>query len=261
MRANQYSAASGSCRAPPCAAPRSGRRRRRRPCRSAAGCPAGPAPTASSDRAALAVLFPPGPPISLQQVQRAARIAVGGARQALPRAVIGAGSPSVANAPRPAPAPVLRPRAAEFVDPRAGQQRIVDLEGRVLRGGADEDQRAVLDEGQERVLLCLVEAVHLVDEQHRVSPLAVLRARRRPRRGCPSRPASTADSCQDVGIGGLGGDQARAWSCRHPAGPRGSWSAAGRAPRRAQRLARTEQVRLADELVELVGRACAASGS
>ena len=35
----------------------------------------------------------------------------------------------------------------------------------ILRRGADEDDRAVLDPGQQRILLGLVEAVHLVDEE------------------------------------------------------------------------------------------------
>ncbi len=55
--------------------------------------------------------------------------------------------------------------AAEHEDLAAGQQRAVQGEGGVLGGGADEDDRAVLDHGQEAVLLGAVEAVHLVDEQ------------------------------------------------------------------------------------------------
>ena len=61
---------------------------------------------------------------------------------------------------------------------RARQERGVDLERRVLRRGADEDHRAGLDVRQERVLLALVEAVDLVDEEHRA--LAAL-VQRRPR--------------------------------------------------------------------------------
>src|SRR3546814_8671245 len=44
------------------------------------------------------------------------------------------------------------------------------LEGRVLGGGADQDHRAVLDIGQEAVLLGAVEAVDLVDEQQSAAP-------------------------------------------------------------------------------------------
>ncbi len=46
----------------------------------------------------------------------------------------------------------------------ARQQRRVDLEGRVLGGRADEGEQPRLDMRQEGVLLRLVEAVHLVDE-------------------------------------------------------------------------------------------------
>jgi hypothetical protein len=55
----------------------------------------------------------------------------------------------------------------ERVDPAAREQRRVDLEGRVLGGGADQHDGALLDVGQERVLLGLVEAVDLVHEQDR----------------------------------------------------------------------------------------------
>jgi hypothetical protein len=47
------------------------------------------------------------------------------------------------------------------------QQRRIDLERRVLGGRADEGEQARLDMRQEGVLLGLVEAVHLVDEDHR----------------------------------------------------------------------------------------------
>ena len=60
---------------------------------------------------------------------------------------------------------------------QARQQRRVDLEIGVLGGRADQRDRAVLDLRQQRVLLRLVEAVDLVEEQHRrpaalVDPLA-----------------------------------------------------------------------------------------
>ena len=67
-------------------------------------------------------------------------------------------------------ADVLGRERTQDVDTRAGQERVIDLEGRVLGRRADEAQRAVLDEGQERVLLRLVEAVHLVEEQDRWAP-------------------------------------------------------------------------------------------
>ncbi|MNI57209.1 hypothetical protein D3C73_1122580 [compost metagenome] len=63
--------------------------------------------------------------------------------------------------------------ALEHVDAGAGEQGVVEFERRVFRGRADENQRAVFDIRQERILLGLVEAVHFVDEQDR--PPAVLR--------------------------------------------------------------------------------------
>ena len=54
----------------------------------------------------------------------------------------------------------------------AREQRADDREERVLRGRGDEGHPAVLDAGQQRVLLGLGEAVHLVDEEHRLLPAA-----------------------------------------------------------------------------------------
>jgi hypothetical protein len=64
---------------------------------------------------------------------------------------------------------ILRLQRTEHVNTRAGQQRADHFERRILGGRADEGQRAVFDVGQEGVLLCLVEAVHLVEEQDRAS--------------------------------------------------------------------------------------------
>jgi hypothetical protein len=67
---------------------------------------------------------------------------------------------------------ILRGQRLEHVHPRPRQQRVVHFERRVLGGRADENQRAVLDIGQEGVLLRLVEAMHLVEKQHRVARAA-----------------------------------------------------------------------------------------
>ena len=56
-------------------------------------------------------------------------------------------------------------QGAERVDAAAGEQRGVDFEAGVLGGGADEADAAALDVGEEGVLLGLVEAVDLVDEE------------------------------------------------------------------------------------------------
>jgi hypothetical protein len=50
---------------------------------------------------------------------------------------------------------------------RARQQRAIHLKGRVLGGRTNQDDRAVLDRGQERILLTFVEAMDLVDEENR----------------------------------------------------------------------------------------------
>jgi len=58
----------------------------------------------------------------------------------------------------------------QHVGAHAREQRVVELEGRVFGGRAEKDDRAVLDVRQESVLLRLVEAVHLVDKEHRLAP-------------------------------------------------------------------------------------------
>ena len=49
----------------------------------------------------------------------------------------------------------------------ATAQRWIDLEERVLRRGADQCDRSILDRGQQRVLLRLGEAVDLIKEKNR----------------------------------------------------------------------------------------------
>ncbi|MNI73661.1 hypothetical protein D3C73_1296850 [compost metagenome] len=64
---------------------------------------------------------------------------------------------------------VGRRYAFQHVHAATRQQRGVQLERRILGGGADEQDGAALDMRQERILLCLVETVHFVDEQHRAT--------------------------------------------------------------------------------------------
>jgi len=52
-------------------------------------------------------------------------------------------------------------------DPHAGEKRVVEGEGGVFGGRADQGDRPVLDEGEEGVLLRFVEAVDLVDKEDR----------------------------------------------------------------------------------------------
>src|SRR5256886_15427208 len=57
----------------------------------------------------------------------------------------------------------------EYGHPATRQQGRRQLEAGVLRGGPDQRDDAVLDPGEERVLLCPVEAVDLVAEQDRAA--------------------------------------------------------------------------------------------
>src|SRR5688500_865633 len=50
------------------------------------------------------------------------------------------------------------------------QQSTVHLERRILSGRADESYGSAFDMRQKRVLLCLVEAMNLIDEQDRLAP-------------------------------------------------------------------------------------------
>ena len=58
---------------------------------------------------------------------------------------------------------MIQPVQNQHLTPR--QQCAIQLERRILRGGADKNYRTVLQIGKETVLLCPVEAVDLVDEQ------------------------------------------------------------------------------------------------
>ena len=82
----------------------------------------------------------------------------------------------------------------ELVDLRAREQRAVDLEVRVLGGRADQRHQPLLDGGQQRVLLRLVEAVDLVEEEDR-----------RPAAGAPL--AGAGDHLAHLGAAGLHGGQ------------------------------------------------------
>ena len=71
------------------------------------------------------------------------------------------------------PQDVLLLQRLEHEDAAARQKSAVDLERRVLRRRTDEDDASLFHERQESVLLCLVEAMNLVDEEDRA--LAVRR--------------------------------------------------------------------------------------
>ena len=71
----------------------------------------------------------------------------------------------IAQGPHQQLAQVMGLQRLQAEQARAAHQRLVHLEERVLRGGADQGDGAVLDPRQQSVLLGGVEAVHLVDEQ------------------------------------------------------------------------------------------------
>src|SRR6202142_559942 len=141
---------------------------------------------------------------------------------------------------------------AQRVHLGARQQRRDDFEGRILGGGADEGDVAALDIGQEGVLLRLVEAVDLVDEQQRAAPeLAVAL-------GLGHDGLDFLDAAEH----GAEGDEIGPRDAGDEAGQRGL-ADAGRSPQndraelaafdlRAQRLRRAEDVLLAAEVLKAI---------
>ena len=148
---------------------------------------------------------------------------------------------------------VLGRQRPELVDLGPGEQRRVDLEVGVLGGGADQRQQAILDRRQQGVLLGLVEAVDLVEEEDR-----------RPA-GRTAFPGAL-DDLPHLGAAGVDGRELLEGARRSRGDDPGQGRLAG--PRRpvedrAVRLAgfdrdtegrpRLEQLALADELVQLAG--------
>ena len=136
----------------------------------------------------------------------------------------------------------------------AREQRTGEREERVLGGRADEHEQALLDERQQHVLLGAGEAVHLVEEEDRA-----LAALAEPGAGALGDLAHVLHARADRGerLERLGADARDEPGDRRLAG-------AGRPPEHErrqpvrldqdpQRLARPEQVLLADDLVERAG--------
>ena len=95
------------------------------------------------------------------------------ARRAISSTSSSGTSAPIAAAPRRIDlAELLVGQRLELDDLAAGEQGRVDLEIGVLGRGADQRQQPVLDRGQQRVLLRLVEAVDLVEEEDRPLPVA-----------------------------------------------------------------------------------------
>ena len=159
-----------------------------------------------------------------------------------------------------APAP-RRPRARAAPPPErlrarraapAREQRRVDLEVRVLGGRADQRDGPLLDRGQERVLLGLVEAVDLVEEEDRApaacaEPLAGAGRAPRGRRPTVAETAESSSNSAPV----VSATIRASVVLPVPGGPTGSSDGTrSRLDRAPQRPARPDDVLLADELVE-----------
>ena len=95
------------------------------------------------------------------------------ARRAISSTSSSGTSAPIAAAPRRTTSPSSSSESASQLDDlAAGEQGRVDLEVRVLGRRPDQRQQPVLDRGQQRVLLRLVEAVDLVEEEDRPLPVA-----------------------------------------------------------------------------------------
>ncbi len=138
----------------------------------------------------------------------------------------------------------------QHVHLRARQQRAVHFERRVLGGCADEGDQPLLDERQERILLRLVEAVHLVHEQDGVAAVLLQREL-----GLRDRLADILHAGQhrrqrhEIGIEGRGHQprQRGLADARRP--PQDHRMQLAGFECEAQRLARTQQMRLPDDIV------------
>jgi hypothetical protein len=141
----------------------------------------------------------------------------------------------------------------EHEDPGPGEQRGVHLERRVLGGGGEQRKGAVLDVRQQGILLPTVQAMDLVDEHHRTSPLRPVVG------GEPCGLADLLDACRDGGQW----DEASLLSARQQT-RQGGLTAPGRAPQderrnlpsvteRAQRRTGPQQTLLPQDLSELGG--------
>jgi len=105
----------------------------------------------------------------LEGVQGGAGVTVGPVHQVVEGIVVGRG-PLRVEAPMKQDADRVRRQSVQAEQARARQQGGVDLEVRVLGGGSDQREQAVLHVGQEGVLLRLVEAVDLVEFTARSGP-------------------------------------------------------------------------------------------
>ena len=107
----------------------------------------------------------------LDDVVDGTRVTAGASGDELGRARRGSRRPSSAAPRRTTVSSSSDGQRLELVDLGSRQERGVDLEVRVLRRRADQRDHSLLDAGKERVLLRLVEAMDLVEEQDRALPV------------------------------------------------------------------------------------------
>jgi hypothetical protein len=114
---------------------------------------------------------------------------------------------------------------------------------------ANEQDHALFDMRQERILLRLVEAMHLVDEQHAADALREIDFGFGERLAHVGQSESTAEIARKRAFAYFASSRP-ASSCRNQAVPRGSSNRRGRPRSRAQAAPGTEQTLLADDFVE-----------
>jgi hypothetical protein len=139
----------------------------------------------------------------------------------------------------------------EDIDPYSRQQRIVEGKARIFRRRADEGQHPAFDMRQKRVLLGLVEAMNFIHEQHGAAllfaPERLRPLHRRPEFAHPGHHGREPDQLSLAGTGQQfrqGGFTRAGWSPQHH---RMGLSTLDRG---AQRFTRSQQMALADKLVQ-----------
>ena len=191
----------------------------------------------------------------LQRAQRRARIAARAGRQQLDRLFLHLRLAALAPLQRPAQQRehIRLGQLAQLIQPRARQQRAVDLERWVLGRGADQGHEPFLDRRQQCVLLGLVEAVDLVEEEDRVALAEPAFACARQHRAHLGAAGFDCAQLLEGGVG-AGGDDRASVVLPLPGGPCRIIEC-GRAllDRGAQRRAGAEQVLLTDELLQAGG--------
>jgi hypothetical protein len=188
---------------------------------------------ASSSRVSVVQL--PGRDL-LDQVQQRAAVAIGHLQHRLARlALQRQGAAQFLLGPLRQPLQIGQDSRSSTMTCARLTEGGVQLELRVFGGGADQKDGAILHMRQEAVLLGLVEAVDLVDEQQRALPVLAPDLRRSNTLRRSGTPVKIALIWTKGQVGLHRPAAARWWSCPPPAAPRGSATTAERRQHRAQR--------------------------